>query len=129
MQARRETLTCRGFQHPWDHGPAPIQVDNTQKPVVWVTRGHCTQCGMKRWRYLVPGTCEPLGPWEYSDITGMRRELHLVTQNDAGVEIARRDNVGQEQAPEVAHMEPQRKARRKTARWANTSHGAPAAHG
>lgn len=111
MAARRQTLTCRGFQHPWDHGPAPIQVDDTQKPVVWVTRGHCTSCGMKRWRYLVPETCEPLGGWEYQDITGMRRELHLVTQLDARVEIARRDQVGQEAPPAVAKLE---RKRRKT---------------
>ena len=112
MAARRETLVCRGFQHPWDHGPAPIQVDDTQKPLVWVTRGHCTSCGMKRWRYLVPGSCAPLGPWEYQDITGMRPELHLVTQLDARVEIARRDQIGAEAPMGVASIA--KKRRRKT---------------
>lgn len=108
MAADRQNLTCRGFQHPWDHGPAPIQVDDTQKPVVWVTRGRCTSCGMRRWRYLVPVTCAPLGQWEYSDVNGMRRQLHLVTQLDARVELARRDQVGEQPAPEVAQLERKR---------------------
>lgn len=109
MQAQRQNLTCRGFQHTWDHGPAPMQRDDTQKPVVWVTRAHCTSCGLKRWRYFVPETCDPLGEWEYADPNGMRREMHLVTQQDARVELGRRDNVGQEQPPEVAQMERKRR--------------------
>lgn len=90
----REWVECRAHGHRWDHGPAPVQVDDTQRPIAWVTRGHCTSCGMKRWRYMAPGTCARLGGWEYSDAAGMRRGLHLVTQIDANSELARRDQVG-----------------------------------
>lgn len=115
MQARRSSLECRGFQHRWDHGPAPIQRDDTQKPVVWVTRGHCTSCGLRRWRYLVPYTCDPLGDWEYSDPSGMRPEMHLVTQQEARVEIGRRDNVGEGgDHSEIANIDRSRKPRKTT---------------
>lgn len=110
IQARRTSLTCRGFAHTWDHGPAPIQVDDTQKPVLWVTRGHCTSCGLRRHRWMVPHTCEPIGHWEYTDPAGMRAEVHLVTQQDARAELARRDNVGTDVPPEVAQMEHRRRA-------------------
>lgn len=95
-EAAREWLECRARAHRWDHGPAPIQVDDTQKPTVWVTRGHCTSCGMKRWRYMTPGSCVRIGGWEYADPAGMRAGLRLVTQLEADVELARRDNVGDE---------------------------------
>jgi hypothetical protein len=111
QQALRPWLVCRGFAHTWDHGPAPVQVDDTQKPVVWVSRGHCTSCGMKRHMYLAPETCDPLSRWEYADINGMRRGMRLVTQLDARGEIARRDQVGQEAPPAVAKLE---RKRRKT---------------
>lgn len=90
----REWLNCRGRAHQWDHGPAPIQVDDTQRPIVWVTRGRCTSCGMLRWRYMAPQTCARLGGWEYSDPAGMRRGMHLATQIDADLELSRRDRVG-----------------------------------
>jgi hypothetical protein len=93
----REWLECRARAHRWDHGKAPIEVDESQKPVVWVTRGRCTRCKMRRWRYMAPETCARLGGWEYADPGGMRRGLHLVTQIDADRELARRDRVGMDE--------------------------------
>lgn len=94
-QIAREWLECRARAHRWDHGPAPIQVDKTQKPTVWVTRGRCPSCGMRRWRYMVPQTCVRITRnWEYDDPGGFRRAMHLVTPLDADIELARRDNVG-----------------------------------
>lgn len=94
MSLPREWLVCRAYAHRWDHGVAPLQVDNTQRPVVWVSHAHCVSCQMKRWRYYTPGTCLKLGGWEYADPAGFRRGMHLVTQLDAVREIARRDQVG-----------------------------------
>jgi hypothetical protein len=102
----REWLECRARGHRWDHGSAPLQVDDTQRPVVWVTRGYCTSCAIKRWRYLVPDTCARLGGWEYSDLAGVRRGLHLVTQIDADLELARRDKVGDEVGKKRAAKQP-----------------------
>ena len=123
MQVSRNWLNCRGFQHSWDHGPAPMQRDDTQKPVLWVTRGTCTSCGMKRWHYYVPGTCDPIGKWEYMDVNGMRSGMHLVTQQDARVEFGRRDNVGQDVAPEVTQMDGKRTARKRTPAQGNIAAG------
>jgi hypothetical protein len=93
----REWLVCRGYAHRWDHGVAPLQVDNTQRPVVWASHAHCEGCGMKRWRFYVPVSCDRLGQWEYSDHAGFRRGMHMVTQTDALIEIARRDRVGEDE--------------------------------
>jgi hypothetical protein len=90
----REWLVCRAYAHRWDHGVAPLQVDDSQRPVVWASWAHCTGCQMKRWRYYAPVTCAKLGQWEYSDPGGFRAGMHLVTQLDAVLEIARRDRVG-----------------------------------
>lgn len=91
----REYLVCRATAHSWDHGPAPIQRDNTQAPEIWFTKGRCPSCTTTRIRWLVPKTCKPLSDnWDYTYPLDFKRHMHLVTQMDARAELARRDAVG-----------------------------------
>ena len=65
------------------------------RPVVWFSRARCTSCATKRMRYMVPHTCARIGGWDYTYPDGWRA-LRLVSQIEAGLELARRDRIGVE---------------------------------
>lgn len=96
-------LECRAWGHAWDHGPAPLQEDDSAEPVVWVTRARCT-CGTRRWRYFRVGDALPISEWAYEHPVDWRQAMHLVTQMEARAELARRDIAGEKESGRVSSL-------------------------
>jgi hypothetical protein len=109
----RKWLSCRAWQHAWDHGPAPLQEDRSVQPVVWVTRAHCVSCATKRWRYFRVGDALPISGWDYEHPADWRWAMHGVTQMEARAELARRDIAGEKEGNKIASI---RKTVKKTSR-------------
>lgn len=103
----RAWLTCRAWQHGWDHGVAPLQEDRSVQPAVWFTKGNC-ECGVRRWRYFRVGDALPISEWAYSHPDDWRRAMRLVTQMQARAELARRDIAGEKEEDKVASLRAKR---------------------
>jgi hypothetical protein len=107
----RAWLSCRAWQHGWDHGPAPLQEDRSIDPIVWVTRAHCVSCKTKRWRYFRRGDALPISEWDYEHPESWRQAMHGISQMEARAEIARRDIAGEKEGNKIASL---RRARKTT---------------
>lgn len=106
----RKWLSCRAWQHSWDHGPAPLQEDRSAEPVVWVTHAHCISCTTKRWRYFRVGDALPISNWDYAYPEEWRKAMRLVSQMQARAELARRDFAGEQEDDKIASLGKSRKS-------------------